>query len=266
MASWCPLRHRLAEPAPQIARGVSAPLVIGGLGGSGTRAVAGVVEAIGYFIGRSVGSALDSNPLARWGKFWGPRYVAGRPPGLLMTAHLEVALVSHLGGVRPPSERWGWKHPQSHLLLPFLAERFPQMRFVHVLRDGRDMAFSSNRGQLGLYGEVALGRPPRETPEDAIRYWAWANTRSAGHAEQLGDRYLVVRLEDLCDDPLTQIRRLCAFTGLPGDGPHVERARASVRRPPTIERWRSAPADLVSRLDGLAAPALRRFGYLAADG
>jgi hypothetical protein len=180
-----------------------------------------------------------------------------------MRAHLEWALTVHLRGRQPAQERWGWKHPQSHLLLPFLLERFPRLRFVHVVRDGRDMAFSPNLGQLMIYGREALGREPQRTPEDAIRYWAWANGRAADAGGRLGEqRYLLVRFEQLCDEPEEEIARLAAFGGVP----YADRAIAQVRRPSTIGRWRDATPDLVARLERAAAPALERFGYSSPAG
>ena len=53
-------------------------------------------------------------------------------------------------------------------LIPFLADRFPKMRFVHVLRDARDMMLSENGyflkqhtwsyGSLETNGPVEFGK------------------------------------------------------------------------------------------------------------
>ena len=56
---------------------------------------------------------------------------------------------------------WGWKEPRSVYLLPFLAAELPGLRFLHVVRDGRDMAFSENQVQLRKHGDAVLGRERR---------------------------------------------------------------------------------------------------------
>ena len=39
----------------------------------------------------------------------------------------------------------------------------PKLRFVHWMRDGRDMAFSENQQQLRKHGETVLG-PKQDRP------------------------------------------------------------------------------------------------------
>ena len=245
----------------RLVRGADGPVVVGGSGGSGTRVVAEALQQLGFFMGHRLNAEKDAVALARFDVRWGPRYVAGRAPSALMRMRHDLALVEHFQGLRPPAPRWGWKHPQGFLQLPFLAQRFPAMRFVHLVRDGRDMAFSPNRFALDLYGRFALGRPPTDAPEDRVRYWAWANTRAADDAAPLGDRYLLLRHEDLCDDPGAQIGRLARFVGVT-EGEATARAAELVERPSTLGRWREAPPEQVAELERLAAPALRRFGYL----
>lgn len=43
---------------------------------------------------------------------------------------------------------WGWKEPNSRMFLPNLKEVFPNMKYVHVIRDGVYMSRSTNRNQL----------------------------------------------------------------------------------------------------------------------
>ena len=44
---------------------------------------------------------------------------------------------------RQHKRRYGDKMPGSVLRIPLLAELFPEARFVHIIRDGRDVALSS---------------------------------------------------------------------------------------------------------------------------
>ena len=70
---------------------------------------------------------------------------------------LDAAVARHLAPLGGRPRPWGWKHPHSLLLLPLLVDAWPRLRFVHVVRDGRDMAFSANRNQLAggkLYGPM----------------------------------------------------------------------------------------------------------------
>ncbi len=176
-----------------------------------------------------------------------------------MREDFERTLGLHLA-LRPDAPRWGWKHPHSYILLPFLAERFPGMRFVHVIRDGRDIAFAKNQNQVLHYGETALGRPG--DPADPVRrieYWAWANERAGDDSVALlGDRALCVRLEDLCADPEAETTRILRFLDAEGLDPLPVDA---IEPPPTLGRGRRVDGEVAERLEAAAGPALRRFGY-----
>jgi Sulfotransferase family len=54
---------------------------------------------------------------------------------------------------RNGKERWGDKTPGYSMELPLLASLFPDARFVHLIRDGRDVALSL----------MEVPRPPRST-------------------------------------------------------------------------------------------------------
>ena len=81
----------------------------------------------------------------------------------------------------PGSLGWGWKEPNTHVFLEHLAEALPALRYVHVMRDGVEMAFSGNQAQLhnwhALYG---VERPAHasEAPRASLRYWLRANERA----------------------------------------------------------------------------------------
>jgi hypothetical protein len=70
------------------------------------------------------------------------------------TQHLPSWLrqrASSLLSARPglkPGDGWGWKEPNSHIILDCLASRLENMKYIHVIRNGLDMAYSSNQNQL----------------------------------------------------------------------------------------------------------------------
>jgi tRNA (mo5U34)-methyltransferase len=235
-----------------------APLVIGGTGGSGTRAVTQIVQRAGWFMGSRLNGSQDSLDVADFDWRWGLDYLRSGTSEE-MRDDFEQTLDLHLAQ-RPDTPLWGWKHPHSYILLPFLAERFPQMRFVHVIRDGRDIAFSKNHNQVSHYGEAALGRPgDGADPVRRIEYWAWANERAADHSAALfGDRALRVRLEDLCADPEAETTRILEFL----DAAELDPLPVDiVEPPPTLGCGRRVDGKVAEMLETAAGPTLRRFGY-----
>jgi len=233
--------------------------VIGGTGGSGTRAVARIIRRTGRFMGSRLNGSDDALDIAEFDWRWGPAYLRSGP-GEEMREDFEAALAAHLAQRSPGDGPWGWKHPQSYLMLPFLADRFPALRFIHVVRDGRDIVFARNQNQARLYGDLALGEGVADDPVRRIRFWAWANDRAGDQgAALLGDRLLCVRLEDLCRDPEGTTLRILRFAQAGGVDPlPVD----EIVPPPSLGRGRRADPALVSRLEAAAGATLRRFGYL----
>lgn len=232
---------------------MSSPLVIGGTGGSGTRVVARIVRLGGRYMGVERNETEDCPSFARFDWRWGLRYLTDGP-GPEMEGAFDAAVAEHLAG-RPGEAPWGWKHPQSYLLLPFIHRRFPELRFIHVVRDGRDVALSENQLQLGRYGSLLDGGAERP-PVRSAAWWAWANLRAREAGGALGDRYLLVRFEDLCADPVAWSRRILELSGGAG-----EDLAAEVEPPASLGRWRECDAALMSEIEDACGEALRGFEY-----
>ena len=165
--------------------------------------------------------------------------------------------------------RYGDKTPRYVEDVELLAGLFPEARFVHVIRDGRDVALSFLEREWGP-----------KTVEEAARRWRKRvrSGRRAGAALGPG-RYLEVRYEALVDDPATQLGDVAAFLELdpaPEMLRYFERAgeviagtkypeqHSSLAAPPTrgLRDWRAAmpPAD-VAVFESTAGGLLDELGY-----
>lgn len=96
------------------------------------------------------------------------------------------------------ARRWGDKTPAYVHHLPRLAEMFPDAIFVHIVRDGRDVARSLVRAGWHV------------TLREAAERWrgAVSAARRAG-ATGLHGRYIEVSFEDLVTDPGPTLHRIC---------------------------------------------------------
>jgi hypothetical protein len=82
---------------------------------------------------------------------------------------------------------------------------FPDARFVHIVRDGRDVALSHQGYKYGA-GNIA---------EVAVK-WEARVTRNLRMGAMLpADRYYTLRYEDLVLSPEPTLRQLCKFIGVP---------------------------------------------------
>jgi hypothetical protein len=100
--------------------------------------------------------------------------------------------------------RYGDKTPWFIMRISELSELFSESRFVHLIRDGRDVALSVREMSWGPSRMPALAE-----------FWAKRIRTGRSEGARLGGaRYLEVRYEDLVEDAGRELRRVCAFIDL----------------------------------------------------
>lgn len=243
------------------------PVVIAALGGSGTRAVARIVRRAGWWLGGQLDTTTeDSIPLRSFLDEWfGPLIEFPAVSWLTRRrarSDFQRAIIAHREGIHAPDAPWGWKNPKCMWLLPFITSMYPGLKFIHVIRDGRDMSLSNNKILLNLHGDLLLGPGWRSNPEAAqVELWRIGNCRAAD-AFQRGaeERYFLLHYEKLCISPGETIKRLFQFLGAP-EG-LVAEAIDEIRPSVGIGRWRPQPdARGTESVSASARGALERFGY-----
>lgn len=189
--------------------------VVGGTGGSGTRAVADYFQQMGLFIGRELNESLDAMPFARlldqYVNLWW-QYKKGELadfPFSQFEADWHKAMLTHTGG------RGGLclaKNPRTVLILDLLWQLFPDMKFIHIIRNGAAMAFSGNRNQIVHHAGSILDRPVAELtePEQSLLLWCKVNALARAQGTRRGGYYACIRYEDFCVKPAAVIANAAA--------------------------------------------------------
>jgi len=162
--------------------------------------------------------------------------------------------------------RYGDKTPGYVMHIPELSRLLPEARFIHVIRDGRDVLLSNLETRFG----------PADVAEGAL---VWRRVVSAGRraGSELGPgRYCELRYEDLLNDPEAEIRRLAEFVSLDFHDDmlqYFERGNEIVgsawhhrhlNLPPTkgLRNWRiEMPRQHVFAFEVLAGGQLEALGY-----
>ena len=132
------------------------------------------------------------------------------------------------------------------------AEILPDARFLHILRDPRDVARSSI--QMGWAGTLYHG----------VEHWI-ATERDWDTARIASDRVLTLRYEDLISEPEHHLRAVCRFAGCAFDPmmlSYYEGTSYGAPDPALIYQWkRKADAREIQHLESRAADLMARRGY-----
>lgn len=169
----------------------------------------------------------------------------------------------------------GW--PRARLL----AAAFPDARFVHIVRDGRAVANSWLqmpwwKGRLGPQGwhfgplpdelDKLWADQGRTQPVLAALAWRMLTEAHDVCAEELDERWLTVRYEDVLEDPRQQLTRILEHFGLswtPSFAAGVDRYHLHGTR---TEAYRSDLGDrAVRQIEDVVGDQLTRYGYPVGD-
>lgn len=123
--------------------------------------------------------------------------------------------------------RWGDKTPIYSRHLCAIQQTLPEARFIHVIRDGRDVALSLR----------ALWFGPGNDLEAQARDWVW-RIRDTRQEAQSCNHYLEIRYETLVSEPRRVLERVCDFLELHYD-PAMENYHltASARLEELLDRY-----------------------------
>jgi len=231
---------------------MSGPIVIGALGGSGTRVVAQILIDSGIFMGDTLNSSNDNLTFTRlfkrpkWyskandaelkkhlitfekymlGKKWNHNDIKIYLKGLFIRGDIDFEILNDLSHIflfliKPKRNfnLWGWKEPNTHIFLKDLNQYFNSLKYIHVIRHGLDMAYSRNIQQLYHWGwlyEVKIPENKNLIPRAQLEYWIRANKQAIMTGKQLlGNRFFLQNFEELCINPKNEIEKLLNFLNI----------------------------------------------------
>jgi len=169
-------------------------------------------------------------------------------------------------------DRWIDSTPTNIPHMMRISRDFPEARFVHIIRDARDVALSLDRLQWS-----------RPLPWDRKRsllaagiYWEWIVRKGREFGARLGAKYMEARYEDLVERPRPSLKTIGEFLGHDLDYVRIQQVGiGSVKKPLTafkdelreghfapVGRWKNKfPADQLEWFERLVGKYLEDLGY-----
>ena len=269
--------HRLRERRDWLA--AESPVVVMGRGKSGTRLLAWALQLLGIAMGateRLKTGDFDDNRFLQTVKSLARRNLAVERPeevrqGDQLRLQWEFARILRRLPGSVGSRDWGWKWPETYLIAPYVLATFPRARFIHLVRDGRDLAFKRHltddpgrplgRAILSHVGALHL---PHHL--QAARSWQFQVERYRRFAPSIpqAQRHELT-YEALCHRPAEEMGRVAEFLGLP----LTEACEAYVSTHFSLEQvaqFNREDGAAVQEVAAAIGDTLRAYGYLPAAG
>ena len=277
-------------------------VAIGGVGGSGTRLVAQIVDRLGFFIGHNLNHALDNLYFTLLFKrpLWFRRFptdsevsaairlfreamtaglsgqvtqeqedyvmaIADQVESAGMWIGVDTAVAEEFLASMPPNFAkwigWGWKEPNTHIFLPQLATEVEHLKYIHVIRNGLDIAFSKNQQQLKNWSPYVCERAfdrRRAVPPQSLNYWITANNRAIEMGtKHLGDRFLLLNCDHLFRSPREGVQVVADFLEV-GVSRDAADDLAALVAPNSTGRWQQHGIEMFSDTQ---LEAVRKLGF-----
>ena len=225
------------------------PISIGGVGGSGTRVVAAMFKDLGYYLGGDLNDAYDNlwftllfkrrsilleteagfQQLADlfFNRMTFPERLSSQDAELGFTLAKSDRLqhsrewlferarsFSDLASSRRETQPWGWKEPNTHIVIDRVLAARPDLLYIHTVRHPIRMALSGNQNQLQNWGPIFFNRDIASEPRLSLAYWCAAHRRILGFLRAMPERMLLVDYDQLCADPDGNYTKIVQFAGV----------------------------------------------------
>lgn len=265
-----PLTLVSSAAAEQLAR--AEPVVVMSRGHSGTRVLSWALSALGIQMGsrrdEPAGDCQDRHLTGTIKKIAIGRLATRsiRTPRPRDVRRLRRALWRYARSVGSGERPWGWKFPETYLIGGVVDAVLPRARYLHLVRDGRDVAFKAHLTddegrRLGRTLLDHLGMLGRPRHLQAARSWAFQVQRFREVRPHLEPREYRITFEQLCSRPVESMQGVADFLELPMTDACRDYLAAQVRPEKVGQHREEDPAKLAA-VEELIGDTLAAEGYI----
>jgi len=171
------------------------------------------------------------------------------------------------------AQRWAVYDPDNVLYVPKVKADIPDALFIHIIRDGRDIALSLKK--MEGFRPFPWHREA-DSLEGTALYWQWMVHKGRSFGRRIPADYLEVHYEELVLSPREALAKVSAFLGQNLDYDHIQqtalgrlsetnssfREDAARQEINPVQRWKERLSpDEVASIESLVGSTLEELGY-----
>jgi len=231
------------------------PILIGGVGGSGTRVVAEILIKMGFHMGHDLNKSNDyiNYRLAKTLKDMKQAHNPIKKNEIEQVIKERIQTIEKEIKENIPTDSsfygWGWKVPGNFYNLEYTTLAFKNLKYIHLIRNGLDMAFSKNQNQLRNWGFYFGVDPTKYNKNSAsLKYWISANKYAISKGKSLlNKRFHLIYFDDLVDNTSDTIFKLAKFLNVEIDD--ISDLTSLVSKPESVNRYKLKNLNVFERSD-----------------
>ena len=167
--------------------------------------------------------------------------------------------------------RWAVYDPDNVLYIASIKADIPDALFIHIIRDGRDVALSLSK--MGGFKPFPWNREAKGLLPTAL-YWEWIVRKGREYGHRIPADYIEVRYEELVSEPRGTLKRLEEFLDHDLDYGRIQNASLGSLREPNssfsagkhpgkpVTRWREKlSSHELASIEAMIGEYLDELGY-----
>jgi hypothetical protein len=154
-------------------------------------------------------------------------------------------------------KKWGWKDPRNTFTLGSWMQLFPNLKAIHIVRNGIDTSLSLYERNMMLQPKTKWHSEKLSTLSSCFQLWEEYVLQGKKWKQELNDRYLEIHYEELIQHNENAIKNLKIFTGV--------NVRQSLQLIADKERGKKDMEAEIEELKNIAAlnNTFKELGYVA---
>jgi hypothetical protein len=204
----------------------------------------------------------------------GPEHFSPRIENECRTGGDFIRVVLDTVTQQQKAQRWAFYDPDNVLHFRKVKKDIPNALFVHIIRDGRDIALSLKK--MGGFAPLPWDRSETNSLVATALYWEWMVHRGRECGRLFPTDYVEIRYEDLITSPRETLAKLGSFIDHDLDYDRVQEAglgslsktNSSFREEGEKEkinplgRWKERLSTAnIAAIEGTVGPCLEENGY-----
>ena len=170
------------------------------------------------------------------------------------------------------ASRWAVYNPDNLLRIQRIKREIPSALFIHIIRDGRDIALSLSK--MAGFAPFPWDRAASRAVLATALYWQWMLHQGRRQARHLDEDYYEIHYEELVSDPESALSKLGQFLEHEFDYKRIQNqalgrlreSNSSFRDEQTtvnpVNRWKERLSRTqVSAIEAMVGDCLRACGY-----